>query len=206
MPISLLEQQRTPKSLNAGSVCFKQVTNDLNVGSGSSGDIVITLRKQNHISLANDEPSLDRTSMDIDIATPALLFPAISLLLLAYTNRFIALASIVRQLRKNLVSCDQRRLKQIESLRKRLSLIKTMQAMGVLALMACVISMFLFYTHSELSGGILFALALVLMFISLIFALVEILMSGKALAFELENINELSSISPEETRQPNKKD
>ena len=144
--------------------------------------------------------------MEIDIATPALLFPAISLLLLAYTNRFIALASIVRQLRKSLINCDQRRLKQIESLRVRLNLIKAMQAMGVLALMSCVVSMFLFYLNSSFNGGVSFALALVLMLISLIFALIEILMSGKALAFELENINELSSISPEETSQLNKKD
>ena len=36
--------------------------------------------------------------MELSINTPALLFPAITLLMLAYTNRFLALASLVRSL------------------------------------------------------------------------------------------------------------
>jgi Protein of unknown function (DUF2721). len=36
--------------------------------------------------------------MEINLTTPALLFPAISLLLLAYTSRFLALAALMREL------------------------------------------------------------------------------------------------------------
>ena len=39
--------------------------------------------------------------MEIDISTPALLFSAISLLILAYTNRFLTIAQIIRNLKKN---------------------------------------------------------------------------------------------------------
>lgn len=38
--------------------------------------------------------------MEISLTTPALLFPAISLLLLAYTNRFLTLAGLIRNLYK----------------------------------------------------------------------------------------------------------
>ena len=34
--------------------------------------------------------------MHIDVSTPSILFPAISLLLLAFTNRFLALANLIQ--------------------------------------------------------------------------------------------------------------
>ena len=74
--------------------------------------------------------------MEINITTPALLFPAISLLLLAFTNRFLALANLVRQLHQNYKSDpDEFLLGQIANIRFRINLIRDMQAYGVSSLL-----------------------------------------------------------------------
>lgn len=73
--------------------------------------------------------------MIIDLATPAMLFPAISLLLLAYTNRFLTLATIIR----NFDDDDKDKEAQIKNLRLRIQLIKRMQEAGVLSFFLCVV-------------------------------------------------------------------
>ncbi|MCA2005494.1 MAG: DUF2721 domain-containing protein, partial [Ignavibacterium sp.] len=84
--------------------------------------------------------------MNIDVTTPALLFPAISLLLLAYTNRFLTIATLIRSLHKNYKeNPDTALLGQIENLRKRVYLIKHMQGVGVASLFFCVFCMFLLF-------------------------------------------------------------
>ena len=81
--------------------------------------------------------------MKIDLTTPALLFPAISLLLLAYTNRFLTLANLIRDLHaKYKQSRDQLIPGQIANLRYRMVLIRNMRAFGVSSLLLCVLSMF----------------------------------------------------------------
>jgi len=80
--------------------------------------------------------------MDINLTTPALLFPAISLLLLAFTNRFLALANLIRQLHANYKNDpDEILLGQIANIRYRINLIRDMQAYGVSSLLLCVICM-----------------------------------------------------------------
>ena len=80
--------------------------------------------------------------IDIDINTPALLFPAITLLMLAYTNRFLSLASLVRKLHEEYSRGEREKnlLKQIKNLRSRINLIRYMQALGVLSFLCCVLS------------------------------------------------------------------
>lgn len=128
--------------------------------------------------------------MSIDLTTPALLFPAISLLLLAYTNRFLAIASLIRQLKSsmnqgNYISTSL----QIANLNKRLNLIIMMQAAGVASILFCTISMIFLFVSYEYSGQITFAISLFLMLLSLIISLSEILISSKALKIELEEMN-----------------
>lgn len=125
----------------------------------------------------------------LPLSTPSLLFPAISLLMLAYTNRFLALATVVRTLHANWKATQESMLlAQINNLRKRIQIIKHMQTMGVLSLMMCIISTtFLLFDHQ--SGGMIsFALSLLLMFASLTLALVEIQMSGRALDLQLQDV------------------
>jgi hypothetical protein len=127
--------------------------------------------------------------MEINITTPALIFPAISLLLLAYTNRFQALASVIRVLNQKLEGADNKSLiRQIENLQMRIGLIKAMQALGIASLLGCVVSMLLLFADLELAGRLVFAASLVLMVLSLLVSLWEILLSGNALNIELENL------------------
>jgi uncharacterized membrane protein len=127
--------------------------------------------------------------MNIDLTTPALLFPAISLLLLAYTNRFLAIAALIRQLKSSLnqgnyTSTSQ----QIANLKKRLNQIIMMQAAGVASILFCTISMIFLFVGYQQSGQFTFAFSLFLMLLSLIISLSEILISSKALKIELEEM------------------
>lgn len=132
--------------------------------------------------------------MEINLTTPALLFPAISLLLLAFTNRFLALAALIRGLRKQYdVDHDLGLLAQIQNLNQRVVLIRNMQAFGILSLLLCVVCMFALFLNEALIGKILFGLSLVFMMISLSLSLREILISVNALRLELSKTLEESN-------------
>lgn len=132
--------------------------------------------------------------MEINLTTPALLFPAISLLLLAFTNRFLALAALIRGLRKQYdVDHDRGLLAQIQNLNKRVLLIRNMQAFGIASLLVCVVCMFALFLNEALVGKLLFGLSLVLMMISLTLSLREILISVNTLRLELSKTLEESS-------------
>ena len=130
-------------------------------------------------------------SMEISINTPALLFPAISLLMLAYTNRFLALASLIRNLHANYASHANKAgvLQQIKNLRLRLRLIRLMQFFGILSLILCVFSMFFVYEQFTILANSFFALSLVAMLVSLFLSLSEIQISTKALEIELSDMD-----------------
>ena len=114
--------------------------------------------------------------MNIDLTTPALLFPAISLLLLAYTNRFLAIAALIRQLKSSLNQGNYSSTSlQIANLQKRLNLIIMMQAAGVASILFCTISMIFLFVGYQQSGQFTFAFSLFLMLLSLIISLSEIL-------------------------------
>ena len=128
--------------------------------------------------------------MEIDLTTPALLFSAISLIMLAYTNRFLSYAQLVRTLK------DQYRenhsavtAAQISNLRKRLYLTRAMQVTGMGSLLLCVVSMFLMYIQLYLISVYIFGLALVLLIISLGISVREIYISVKALELHLSDMD-----------------
>lgn len=125
----------------------------------------------------------------MSLTTPALLFPAISLLLLAYTNRFLVLAQLIRKL------ADQQRerpealaARQILSIRKRISLTKRMQLAGVLSFLLCTLSMFALFLKLMLPGMWLFGASLVSLSVSLLYSLWEVLLSTDALNVQLSDI------------------
>ncbi len=125
----------------------------------------------------------------LPLTTPSLLFPAISLLMLAYTNRFLGLASVVRGLHASWRSTQEPiLLDQIRNLRRRIQIIKRMQTLGVLSLMMCVVSMTLLFFDRHLGGQITFGVSLLLMLGSLTLSLVEIQMSGTALDLQLKDV------------------
>ena len=127
--------------------------------------------------------------MEISLTTPAILFPAVSLLMLAYTNRFLALANIVRTLHARYnKECSAAVRLQIENLSKRLGLIRQMQAFGILSLISCMCSLAGLFLEIQIVGKVFFGGSLVLMLLSLIFCLREIYLSGRALEIELEDM------------------
>lgn len=131
--------------------------------------------------------------MEITLTTPALLFPAISLLLLAYTNRFLAIASLIRGLHAKYSEDQQSRfIGQIKNLRKRVYLIRNMQALGVTSLFLCVLCMFLLFYDEIKIAQILFGVSLGLLMLSLFLSVVEIFMSVKALNIQMSDLEEIN--------------
>jgi len=135
--------------------------------------------------------------MDISINTPALLFPAISLVMLAYTNRFLALSSRVRSLHDKYQNHEQKHIihGQIKNLRYRLKLIKNMQALGVITFLSCILCMFFIYQQYTLAANIVFAFSLISFSASLALSLLEIQLSTKALELELSDMEGLEDPS-----------
>lgn len=127
--------------------------------------------------------------MEFGISTPALLFSAISLLMLAYTNRFLAIASLIRQfISMYAEKQDDNTLRQINNFKIRLKIIKATQAFGVISFFFCVLCMFLTLLQYINAAEVLFAVSLVLMMVSLLLSLYEIFISIDALKFELEKL------------------
>lgn len=128
---------------------------------------------------------------EFTLTTPALLFSAISLILLAYTNRFLGYASLIRDLyAKFKNNPNELLLGQIANLRKRLHLTRNMQILGVSSLFLCVFTMFLIFIGEQLIATWVFGIALVMLIASLGISLWEIQISVKALDLHLSDMEE----------------
>ncbi len=127
--------------------------------------------------------------MEMTLNVPALLFPAVSLLTLAYTNKFLGLASVIRRLHED-YRADPRpiHLKQINHLRRRIQLIRTMQFFGIASLLLCTLCMFFLFKGMEIVGQWVFVGALILMIVSLVISLFEIYISVGTLDMLLQDI------------------
>jgi hypothetical protein len=127
--------------------------------------------------------------MEITVTTPALLFPAVSLILLAYTNRFQAVSRRIRELKDVYKQHHYGfHFEQIRTLRRRLVLIRNMQVLGVGALLGCVCTMLFLFIGEAGAGKWMFAVSLLLMIISLILSLKELTLSIQALNLELTDL------------------
>lgn len=127
----------------------------------------------------------------MDLTTPAVLFPAISLLMLAYTNRFLGLARLIRDLHaRHQSKPDPLLLEQLGNLRFRIFLIRNMQAVGVLSLIFCVLCMGLLFEEQVFVAKLAFGIALLLMVFSLTLSLAEIWISINALNMQLRDLEQ----------------
>ncbi len=133
--------------------------------------------------------------LEISINTPALLFPAITLLMLAYTNRFLSLASLIRKLHSEYTggAREKNMLNQIKNIRARLNLIRYMQSFGALSFLSCVICMYLIFRNWMVLANWVFAFSLLFLLLSIFISLVEINKSTRALELQLSDIEELSA-------------
>lgn len=134
---------------------------------------------------------------ELSINTPALLFPAISLMMLAYTNRFFAIANRVRSLHDEYEKARNRELilRQITNLRRRLNMIRYMQALAVMSFLLCMICMFLIYRDAQKGAQWLFAGSMISLIASLFFSLFEIFVSTRAVELELSDMEGLEKDS-----------
>lgn len=127
--------------------------------------------------------------MILSLETPALLFSATSLILLAYTNRFLTIAQIIRNLKRNYEQEHSKSiLLEIKNLNLRLTLIRYMQLFGVLCLFISVFAMLMLFLEQQLIGIYLFGLSLLCLLFSLALSFWEISISVKALRIHLEDL------------------
>jgi hypothetical protein len=127
--------------------------------------------------------------MELNLTTPALLFPAISLLLLAYTNRFLTLANLIRELHRSYKNDpDEIIIAQIKNLRYRVRLIRNMQIYGVSSFFGCVLSMFTLFAGLLILSQYIFGFSLLLLMISLVISLREVQISVDALNYRLSDL------------------
>lgn len=126
---------------------------------------------------------------ELTLTTPALLFSAVSLILLAYTNRFLSYAQLIRTLKEqHLQNPSKVARAQIDNLRRRLHLTRTMQTLGVASLFLCVVSMFLIYIGLQMLSAWIFGAALLLLIGSLGVSIREIRISVRALEIHLRDM------------------
>ncbi len=126
---------------------------------------------------------------ELTLTTPALLFSAISLIMLAYTNRFLAYAAVIRNLHdKYLEKQDESLIHQINNLKLRINLTRWMQIFGITSLLLCVFTMFLIYIDQHIVAVWVFGIALILLIISLALLIREIQISAQALKLHISDI------------------
>lgn len=129
--------------------------------------------------------------MTLNIETPALLFSATSLILLAYTNRFLTIAQIVRGLKKTYdMEHNKSILIEIKNLNLRLTLIRYMQLFGVLSLFLSVFGMLVLFVEWQLIGIYIFGASMLSLLISLGISFWEISISVNALRVHLSDLVE----------------
>jgi hypothetical protein len=135
--------------------------------------------------------------MELSVNIPALLFPAISLIMLAYTNRFLALSNRVRMLHDKYQLIEQKHIifGQIKNLKYRIKLIQNMQTYGVATLLLSIVSMFFIFIEYQRVAKFVFALSLITFSISIFLSLIEIRLSTRAIELELSDMEGLEDPS-----------
>ena len=131
-------------------------------------------------------------NMNLSMSIPALLFPAISLTMLAYNARYLAIAALVRQLHKEYKTSQEENISvQIKILSKRLTLIRATQGSAILSFMGAVLTMLLLFLNMSITADIIFIISLSCMMLSLILLFIEIQVSTKALQVQLKDMKGL---------------
>lgn len=127
--------------------------------------------------------------MELTLSIPALLFPAISLTMLAYNARYLAIAALIRQLHQKYQETESKSIGlQVQQLRKRLIIIKNMQATAIFSFLLAVITMYLIYVEVPFWANLVFSISLFALMVSLILSLIEVQLSTKALAIQLKDM------------------
>ena len=128
--------------------------------------------------------------MQLTLSIPALLFPAISLSMLAYNARYLAIAALIRQLHQRYQETESAAIGlQVKQLRKRLTIIKNMQAVAIMSFLLAVVTMFLIYVELGFWANLVFGVSLFALMISLVLSLIEVQLSTKSLGIQLKDMD-----------------
>ncbi len=123
----------------------------------------------------------------LTLTAPSVVFGAISLIFLAYTNRYLTLATVIRKLHATWRQTRDETLKsQITVLRERVTLITCIQISGLVSLFLAILSIIAILSGSQPWAAILFFFSLALMIVFIIIALIEVCKSAQALDIELD--------------------
>lgn len=138
--------------------------------------------------------------MNLPITTPALLFPAIAILMLGYVNRYLGTANLIRNIKKDYDTGYKRVnvVTQLEILKKRIELSRYMLEVGALALISACLSMFLIFADKQDFGEIVFGLSLIAMITSVVISFYETSLSNKSLLIEIEDVFKKEALRPKE--------
>ncbi|WP_405384949.1 DUF2721 domain-containing protein [Maribacter sp. LLG6340-A2] len=129
--------------------------------------------------------------MELTLGIPALLFPAISLTMLAYNARYLAIAALIRQLHQKYQETSSESIGlQVQKLRKRLTIIKNMQATAIFSFLLAVITMTLIYVALSFWANLIFGISLFALMVSLVLSLIEVQLSTKALEIQLKDMEQ----------------
>lgn len=129
-------------------------------------------------------------TMDFTLQTPTLLFSAISLLMLAYTNRFVVIANLIRELyAQHTKEPSEITFKQLANLRKRMRIIRNMQIFGGISFFFSVLSLLLLFASLDLSAKIAFGISIIMLLISLFLLIMELQISVHALNIQLKDFD-----------------
>lgn len=129
--------------------------------------------------------------MDFNLSTPTLLFSAISLLMLAYTNRFVVIAALIRELyAKHMESPSDITTMQLKNLRKRMRIIRNMQVLGGFSFFFSVLSLLLIFAQADFLAKSSFVVSLLLLLGSLALLITELQISVNALNIQLKDFKE----------------
>lgn len=127
--------------------------------------------------------------MELNLSIPALLFPAISLTMLAYNARYLAIAALIRQLHQKYQETASESVRlQVKKLSKRLIIIKNMQATAILSFLLAVITMALIYLKYPILAKVVFGVSLLALMVSLVLSLIEVQLSTRALSIQLKDM------------------
>ncbi|MCC8019640.1 MAG: DUF2721 domain-containing protein [Rikenellaceae bacterium] len=127
---------------------------------------------------------------ELTLATPSILFSAISLIMLAYTNRFLSYATLIRSISAEYAVRPSEKIRaQISNLRRRLYMTRAMQILGILSLLLCVVCTFLIYVGLQTAAVWMFGVALISLAVSLAISIAEIQISVRALDIHLDSVN-----------------
>lgn len=127
--------------------------------------------------------------MELSLSIPALLFPAISLSMLAYNARYLAIAALIRQLHKQYQAEATAILgKQVRLLKRRLEIIKQMQAVAIISFLMSAVSMLLIYLQWAFWANLCFGISLLALIVSLLLSLIDVQLSTKALGIQLSDM------------------